>query len=95
MKLAGWLRPTSLLRLAVAIAGLCIALIGVPIMIAEGIFSYWRRKREYVERAKQLLEMVGLSHRLEHRPRELSGGEMQRAAIARSLRIGYRRIKCL
>ncbi len=33
----------------------------------------------------RLLELVGLSHRLSHRPRELSGGEMQRAAIARSL----------
>jgi lipoprotein-releasing system ATP-binding protein len=29
--------------------------------------------------------MVGLSHRLKHLPRELSGGEMQRAAIARAL----------
>ena len=29
--------------------------------------------------------MVGLGHRLKHRPRELSGGEMQRAAIARAL----------
>ncbi len=35
--------------------------------------------------AETLLEMVGLSHRLKHRPRELSGGEMQRAAIARAL----------
>jgi lipoprotein-releasing system ATP-binding protein len=57
----------------------------MPIMITEGVFSYWRRKGEYVERAEQLLDMVGLSHRLDHRPRELSGGEMQRAAIARSL----------
>jgi len=57
----------------------------MPLMIAEGLFGFWRRKRVYVERAKQLLEMVGLSHRLEHKPRELSGGEMQRAAIARSL----------
>jgi lipoprotein-releasing system ATP-binding protein len=32
-----------------------------------------------------LLDRVGLSHRLKHRPRELSGGEMQRAAIARAL----------
>jgi lipoprotein-releasing system ATP-binding protein len=56
-----------------------------PIMIRYGVFSYWRHKREHTERAKQLLEMVGLSHRLTHKPRELSGGEMQRAAIARAL----------
>jgi lipoprotein-releasing system ATP-binding protein len=31
------------------------------------------------------LKTVGLGHRLKHRPRELSGGEMQRAAIARAL----------
>jgi putative ABC transport system ATP-binding protein len=36
-------------------------------------------------RAKQLLEKVGLGHRLDHRPSELSGGEMQRAAVARAL----------
>jgi putative ABC transport system ATP-binding protein len=36
-------------------------------------------------RAKDLLEMVGLSHRLDHKPSELSGGEQQRVAIARSL----------
>jgi lipoprotein-releasing system ATP-binding protein len=57
----------------------------MPIMIAEGTLSYWRGRRQYVERAKSLLEMVGLSHRLTHKPHELSGGEMQRAAIARAL----------
>ena len=36
-------------------------------------------------RAKSLLERVGLGDRLDHRPGELSGGQMQRAAIARAL----------
>lgn len=36
-------------------------------------------------RVEDLLERVGLSHRRKHRPAELSGGEMQRVAIARSL----------
>jgi lipoprotein-releasing system ATP-binding protein len=56
-----------------------------PLLIAEGVFSYWRNRQRHVERATQLLEMVGLGHRLKHKPRELSGGEMQRAAIARAL----------
>jgi putative ABC transport system ATP-binding protein len=41
--------------------------------------------RERVERAKKLLERVGLGPRIKHKPTELSGGEQQRVAIARAL----------
>ena len=37
------------------------------------------------KQAKELLEFVGLGHRLEHRPAEMSGGEQQRVAIARAV----------
>ncbi|MCK4730251.1 MAG: ABC transporter ATP-binding protein [Candidatus Aenigmarchaeota archaeon] len=40
---------------------------------------------ERKERAMKLLESVGLSHRLDHKPTELSGGEQQRVAVSRAL----------
>lgn len=48
---------------------------------------YIRRiaKDEADERAAQMLDKVGLGHRLDHAPGEMSGGERQRAAIARAL----------
>lgn len=57
----------------------------MPVMIRSSTFSYWARRRQYRERATELLETVGLGHRMHHKPRELSGGEMQRTAIARAL----------
>ena len=51
----------------------------MPISIAG------RPSKKQTQYAKQLLEQVGLSHRLDHKPSELSGGERQRVAIARSL----------
>jgi len=41
--------------------------------------------REATMQAKEILEMVGLSHRINNRPSQLSGGEQQRVSIARSL----------
>ena len=56
-----------------------------PAMITHGTLSYWWNRRRHEAIARDLLDQVGLSHRLKHKPRELSGGEMQRAAIARAL----------
>jgi lipoprotein-releasing system ATP-binding protein len=43
------------------------------------------KRSEAQRRAKELLELVQMSHRLTHRPSALSGGEQQRVAIARAL----------
>jgi lipoprotein-releasing system ATP-binding protein len=43
------------------------------------------RKKDVEERARELLAMLGLSHRFENKPNQLSGGEQQRVAVARAL----------
>lgn len=57
----------------------------LPLMIRYGLLHFMRHRKEMHDRAAGLLERAGLGHRLHHKPRELSGGEMQRAAIARAL----------
>tara|TARA_B110000495_G_scaffold169108_1_gene156327 strand:+ start:37 stop:738 length:702 start_codon:yes stop_codon:yes gene_type:complete len=52
----------------------------VPTLAATG-----RSTADAAERARQLLDRVGLGHRLTHRPAQLSGGECQRVAVVRSL----------
>ncbi len=53
--------------------------VGMP-LVYRGV-----RRAERRRRAVQALERVGMGHRLDHRPNELSGGEQQRVAIARAL----------
>jgi putative ABC transport system ATP-binding protein len=53
--------------------------------VANGLLYCGLTQHERRERARVALERVGLGHRVEHRPGELSGGEKQRTAIARAL----------
>jgi lipoprotein-releasing system ATP-binding protein len=57
----------------------------IPAMISHSVLAWLRERQGFRQRATELLERVGLGHRLKHKPRELSGGEMQRTAIARAL----------
>ena len=44
-----------------------------------------RRKKEVTEKARESLAVLGVDHRLDNKPNELSGGEQQRVAVARAL----------
>ncbi|MBP3957503.1 ABC transporter ATP-binding protein [Gemmata sp. G18] len=57
----------------------------MPAYIGNSVLNWWQTRRQWRRRAEDLLNKMGLGHRLKHRPRELSGGEMQRTAIARAL----------
>jgi len=53
--------------------------VAMPLTIAG------KRRKDADARAKELLESLGLGHRLDHQPAQMSGGEQQRVAIARAL----------
>jgi lipoprotein-releasing system ATP-binding protein len=57
----------------------------MPAMVGSTVWNWWGTRREATRRAEEMLERVGLKSRIRHKPRELSGGEMQRTAIARAL----------
>src|ERR1051326_8778626 len=59
----------------------CLENVALPLHLRK-----WPRKK-IEERAKELLDLVQLGHRMEHLPDELSGGERQRVAIARELSV--------
>jgi putative ABC transport system ATP-binding protein len=59
----------------------CLENVSLPLHLRK-----WPRKK-IEERARELLELVQLGHRIDHLPDELSGGERQRVAIARALSV--------
>lgn len=64
--------------------------VALPKMVMNNASS----AKQYEEDAKELLDKVGLSHRFQHKPNQLSGGEQQRVAIARALMNNPKLILC-
>jgi lipoprotein-releasing system ATP-binding protein len=58
-----------------------------PTLVAPGVAGH-------AQRARSLLEQVGLGERMDHRPAELSGGEKQRVALARAMILGPTLLLC-
>src|SRR5437763_306237 len=56
----------------------------VPTMIDRSLFRWFGGRRDLRRRGEELLDRFGMAHRLKHKPRELSGGQMERASIARA-----------
>jgi putative ABC transport system ATP-binding protein len=60
---------------------------GVPAteIVADGLLYAGVRRGDRLAAAAEVLRQVGLGHRLDHRPHQLSGGEQQRVAVARAM----------
>ena len=57
----------------------------LPAMVSRGLAGWMANRQAAKERARELLEQMGLKERMRHKPYQLSGGERQRVAIGRAL----------
>jgi lipoprotein-releasing system ATP-binding protein len=57
----------------------------MPAYVSSSVFGWFANRKQWRLRGEEMLDRVGLLPRRKHKPREMSGGEMQRAAVARAL----------